>query len=146
MKIGFCMLLWTTSVDDSHRSLIEKLKQTGYDGVEIPVFAGNPDDYARIGTMLDDLEMVTGAYWGAYGASKAALAGMVRQFDASLSHSNVHVRGIIPGAMRTGFRANVYHAENPLDQPEPAIVAGKISGMLGGEYAENELIVDLSAG
>lgn len=109
----------------------------------LPLLKESPSGHLLF--LLDDLEMVTGAYWGAYGASKAALAGMVRQFDASLSHSNVRVRGIIPGAMRTGFRANVYHAENPLDQPEPAIVAGKISGMLGGEYAENELIVNLSA-
>ena len=55
MKIGFCMLLWTTSVDDSHRGLLEDLKATGYDGVEIPVFDGTPDDYAKIGSLLDDI-------------------------------------------------------------------------------------------
>ena len=55
MKIGFCMLLWTTSVDQSHRALLEDLKATGYDGVEIPVFDGTPDDYAAIGKMLDEI-------------------------------------------------------------------------------------------
>lgn len=55
MKIGFCMLLWTTSVGEEHRSLIEDLKATGYDGIEVPVFDGTPDDYAAIGKMLDDL-------------------------------------------------------------------------------------------
>ena len=65
--------------------------------------------------MLDDLEAVTDAFWGAYGASKAALTGMVRQFDAALGHSPVSVHGIIPGPMRTGFRARVYHAENPME-------------------------------
>jgi len=54
MKIGFCMLLWTTSVNDEHRALLEELKATGYDGVEIPVFDGTPDDYAAIGKMLDE--------------------------------------------------------------------------------------------
>ncbi len=53
MKIGFCMLLWTTSVDKSHARLLEDIKATGYDGVEIPVFDGTPDDYAAIGKMLD---------------------------------------------------------------------------------------------
>ncbi len=47
MKIGFCMLLWTTSLDASHRRLLEDIRATGYDGVEIPMFGGTPDDYAR---------------------------------------------------------------------------------------------------
>ncbi|MDJ0628726.1 MAG: sugar phosphate isomerase/epimerase [Rhodobacter sp.] len=55
MKIGFCMLLWTTSVDESHKALLEDIKATGYDGVEIPVFDGTPDDYAAIGRMLDGI-------------------------------------------------------------------------------------------
>ena len=37
MKIGFCMLLWTTSVGEEHRGLLEDIKATGYDGVEVPV-------------------------------------------------------------------------------------------------------------
>ncbi|MEL7204702.1 MAG: sugar phosphate isomerase/epimerase [Pseudomonadota bacterium] len=55
MKIGFCMLLWTTSVGEEHKGLLEDIKATGYDGVEVPVFAGTPDDYARTGEMLDAL-------------------------------------------------------------------------------------------
>lgn len=55
MKIGFCMLLWTTSVDESHRALLEDIRATGYDGVEVPVFGGTPDDYAKIGKMLDGI-------------------------------------------------------------------------------------------
>ena len=55
MKLGFCMLLWTTSVDESHRRIIEDIKKTGYDGIEIPVFAGTPGDYARLGRMLDEV-------------------------------------------------------------------------------------------
>ena len=98
----------------------------------------------RLFFMLDDLETVTGAYWGAYGAGKAALTGMVRQFDATLSDSGVFVRGVIPGAMRTGFRAKVYHAENPMEQPEPAIAAEKIAGMMAGDISGYDLIVNLS--
>lgn len=57
MKIGFCMLLWTTSVSAEHQSLLEDLKATGYDGIEVPVFDGTPDDYAQIGRQLDQLEL-----------------------------------------------------------------------------------------
>ncbi len=57
MKIGFCMLLWTTKVEQSHRSLLERLKTTGYDGVEVPIFDGTPEEYAQIGKMLDELKL-----------------------------------------------------------------------------------------
>ena len=53
MKIGFCMFLWTTNVTGKHRRLLKDIKATGYDGVEIPIFEGAPDDYKRLGDMLD---------------------------------------------------------------------------------------------
>ena len=53
MKIGFCMFLWTTNVTGKHKALLEDIKATGYDGVEIPIFEGAPDDYKRLGEMLD---------------------------------------------------------------------------------------------
>lgn len=55
MKIGFCLLRWTARVDDSQRGLLEDIKATGYDGVEIPVFEGGPEEYAEIGRMLDQI-------------------------------------------------------------------------------------------
>ncbi len=57
MKIGFCMLLWTTSIGAEHKRLLEEIKATGYDGVEVPIFDGMPEDYFQIGRMLDDLEL-----------------------------------------------------------------------------------------
>ena len=53
MKIGFCMLLWTTHVTEHHKVLLRDIKATGYDGVEIPVFDGTVDDYRRLGELLD---------------------------------------------------------------------------------------------
>ena len=55
MKIGFCMLLWTTSVGSEHRALLEDIKATGYDGVEVPIFGGTPENYAEIAVMLDEI-------------------------------------------------------------------------------------------
>ncbi len=101
-------------------------------------------DGGRLFFLLDDIETVTGAYWGAYGTGKAALTGMVRQFDETLSNTGVEVRGIIPGAMRTGFRAKVFHAENPMEQPDPEIIAGRITGLLSGDLSDHKLILDLS--
>jgi len=54
MKIGFNMLLWTPFVTEEHFPLFEPLKATGYDGVELEVFEGTPEDYAKVGQVLKD--------------------------------------------------------------------------------------------
>ncbi|AZL58166.1 sugar phosphate isomerase/epimerase [Tabrizicola piscis] len=53
MKIGMCMFLWTTHVGPQHDALLADIRATGFDGVEIPVFEGSPDVYARLGQRLD---------------------------------------------------------------------------------------------
>jgi len=98
----------------------------------------------RLVFILDDLEMVTSAYWGAYGICKSALVALVRQFDEELSNTSISVHGINPGAMRTDFRATVYHAENPQAQPHPEIAAGKITDMLAADTDSYELMVKLT--
>jgi len=100
-------------------------------------------EHGRLFFMLDDLETVTGAYWGAYGTGKAALTGMVRQFHEALGNTAVTVRGVNPGAMRTGFRAKIFHAENPMDQPEPVVAAEKITTMLSGDVSGDNPIIKL---
>lgn len=54
MKIGFNLLLWTTHLDTSHLPTLRALKALGYDGVEVPVFGGDPAYYRGIRQMLDD--------------------------------------------------------------------------------------------
>ncbi len=49
MLLGFNLLLWTTHVTDEHLPLLGELKRAGYDGVELPIFEGEPEHYARIG-------------------------------------------------------------------------------------------------
>jgi D-psicose/D-tagatose/L-ribulose 3-epimerase len=55
VKIGFCMLLWTTHVTETHRALLEDIKATGYHGVEIPIFEGTPDHYTGLARTLDEI-------------------------------------------------------------------------------------------
>ena len=38
-----------------HRALIEDIKATGYDGIEVPIFEGEPEHYARLGALLDEI-------------------------------------------------------------------------------------------
>lgn len=55
MKIGFNLLLWTGHVTEENFPLLEKLKATGYDGVEVPIFdPSNPEDFRRLGKALSD--------------------------------------------------------------------------------------------
>lgn len=53
MKIGMCMFLWTTRVTGEHEALLRDIKATGFDGVEIPIFEGEPDEYRQLGQLLD---------------------------------------------------------------------------------------------
>lgn len=55
MKYGMNLLLWTGSVTAEHFPLLGKLKAAGFDGVEIPVFGGEPADYKPIRAELDKL-------------------------------------------------------------------------------------------
>ena len=54
MKAGFCMLLWTTHVTGQHLSLLAAIKAAGYDGIEVPMFEGDPGHYAWLRGKLAD--------------------------------------------------------------------------------------------
>jgi D-psicose/D-tagatose/L-ribulose 3-epimerase len=59
VRLGFDLLLWTTFVTDAQWPIIEDLKVTGYDGVEIPLFEGKVADYDRLGRRLKDAGLAT---------------------------------------------------------------------------------------
>ncbi|HEY0409877.1 MAG TPA: sugar phosphate isomerase/epimerase, partial [Candidatus Dormibacteraeota bacterium] len=54
MLLGFNLLLWTTHVTEEHFPLFAALKRTGYDGIEVPIFEGTEDHFARVGRVLRD--------------------------------------------------------------------------------------------
>ncbi len=55
MQIGFNLLLWTIHVTDEHLPLLSALKDAGYDGVEVPMFMGDPAQYRALGGRLRDV-------------------------------------------------------------------------------------------
>ena len=55
MKIGFNLLLWTTNLVEKDFHLLEKLKKTGYDGVEITIFEGKVEHYPKMNKVLNDI-------------------------------------------------------------------------------------------
>ncbi len=54
MKYGMNLLLWTTHVTQEHFPLLAKLKKTGYDAVEVPIFEGDAAHYQNIRKELDN--------------------------------------------------------------------------------------------
>lgn len=54
MKTGINLLLWTPFVTEEHFGILEKLKATGYDGAEIPLFGGEVDHYQKVAKALKD--------------------------------------------------------------------------------------------
>src|ERR1700740_2597665 len=57
MKIGMNLLLWTTHVTEEHYPQLEKIKSTGFDGVEIPIFGGEDAHYQKLRKKLDELQL-----------------------------------------------------------------------------------------
>lgn len=56
MKIGMNMLLWTGHVTEEHVPILQAIKDTGFDGVEVPAFdVSDPAHFTRLGRMLDDI-------------------------------------------------------------------------------------------
>lgn len=55
MRLGINLLLWTTHVTEAHERQLASVRDCGFDGVEVPLFEGDPAHYARLGAMLDRL-------------------------------------------------------------------------------------------
>ena len=55
MQIGFNLPLWNTPLEDRHLPILEDLKRTGDDGVEVPIFQGEQAHYTMLARQLADL-------------------------------------------------------------------------------------------
>jgi len=54
-KIGMNLLLWGTEITADLFPVLEEIKSTGFDGVEIPIFNTNPDFWKSWSRKLDEL-------------------------------------------------------------------------------------------
>jgi D-psicose/D-tagatose/L-ribulose 3-epimerase len=61
MRTSMNLLLWTTNVTAEHYPLLKKIRETGFDGVEIPVFEGDESHYRAIGKELKSLGLASTA-------------------------------------------------------------------------------------
>ncbi|MCR6660926.1 MAG: SDR family NAD(P)-dependent oxidoreductase [Asticcacaulis sp.] len=63
------------------------------------------------------------AFWGPYGATKAAMETLVRAWADEIEITPVRAAIVSPGAMRTRMRAAAYPGEDPETLPLPAEIA-----------------------
>lgn len=74
------------------------------------------------------------AFWGPYGASKAALENLVRTWADELENTNIRAVLLDPGRMRTRMRAEAMPGEDPMSLPDPSEI-----GPLVVELAQKDL-------
>jgi short-subunit dehydrogenase len=78
------------------------------------------------------------AYWGAYGASKAALETIVAAYGDEVSEiSRIRTAIVDPGATRTKMRARAYPGEDPASVKEPRVVAERIAALAVEGFGAN---------
>lgn len=53
MRFGMNLLLWTDTLTDQVRPLLDEVKQLGFDAVEVPIFEVDVEKYAKWGKYLD---------------------------------------------------------------------------------------------
>jgi NAD(P)-dependent dehydrogenase (short-subunit alcohol dehydrogenase family) len=69
------------------------------------------------------------AYWGTYGATKAAMEHLVRGWAAEAEGSALGVTLYDPGPTRTRLRAAAYPGEDPTGLPGPETAGEAIAGL-----------------
>lgn len=75
------------------------------------------------------------AFWGAYGASKAALENLVTSYGEEVKNlSAVRTAIVDPGRTRTKMRAAAYPGEDPATVKEPSVVADAIINLLQSDF------------
>jgi NAD(P)-dependent dehydrogenase (short-subunit alcohol dehydrogenase family) len=71
------------------------------------------------------------AYWGLYGASKAAFETLLGAYGDEMEQiSSIRTAIIDPGATRTKMRARAYPGEDPASVKAPEVVADRIAALV----------------
>ncbi|WP_343346100.1 SDR family NAD(P)-dependent oxidoreductase [Sphingomicrobium sp. XHP0239] len=79
------------------------------------------------------------AFWGAYGASKAALETLLKSYaQENENHGRIRVHLLDPGATRTTMRARAFPGENPETVKEPQVVAKALVERLRSDAPSGE--------
>lgn len=112
MPIGFSMLLWTTHVGAAHEPILRALKDTGYDGAEVPVTGLTLAEAGEVGRMMADMGLRATASGGVTGPEVDPLSD-----DAGVRVAAVdHLRRLVDRAQAMGAEVLIGPYTQPLGQ------------------------------
>ena len=94
-----------------------------------PMLRRSPDP--RVIGLTSSVASKPRAYWGAYGASKAAFEVLLDCYaQETMNVSKLRVAIVNPGATRTAMRARAYPGEDPASLKTPEVVSGRLVSLL----------------
>jgi NAD(P)-dependent dehydrogenase (short-subunit alcohol dehydrogenase family) len=90
---------------------------------------------ARLVALTSSVGRAPRAYWGGYGASKAALETLVRAYGEEMHDlTGLRVAIVDPGATATAMRADAFPGEDPATIKQPAQVGEAIAELLASAF------------
>lgn len=99
-------------------------------------------DSGRLVALTSSVGSAPRAFWGAYGASKAAFETLVASYGEEVKNlSAVRTAIVDPGRTRTQMRAKAYPGEDPSTVKEPSVVADAILALLTSEFETGHRLV-----
>ncbi|MFT4056444.1 MAG: SDR family NAD(P)-dependent oxidoreductase [Novosphingobium sp.] len=99
-----------------------------------PLLKKSPN--ARVVGLTTTVAQAPRAYWGAYGATKAAFEVLLDCYaQETAKTSTIRVAIVNPGATRTAMRARAYPGEAPASVKPPEVVADRLTALLGEAFA-----------
>jgi NAD(P)-dependent dehydrogenase (short-subunit alcohol dehydrogenase family) len=91
---------------------------------------------ARVIGLTSSVARSPRAYWGMYGASKAAFETLLASYGDEMELiSTVRTAIVDPGATRTAMRHKAYPGEDPKSVKDPSVVADRIVALLVEDFA-----------
>lgn len=96
-------------------------------------------DNARLLAITSSVGSKPRAFWGAYGASKAALESLVLSYGEEMRNlGKIRTAIVDPGRTRTDMRARAYPGEDPASVKLPSVVADQLVEILASDFATGE--------
>ncbi|MBM6574807.1 SDR family NAD(P)-dependent oxidoreductase [Microvirga sp. SRT01] len=94
-------------------------------------------EHGRVIGVTSSVAQTPRAFWGAYGASKAAFETLLGAYgDEVAEMSRVRTAIVDPGATRTKMRARAYPGEDPASVKAPEVVAEAIVALAVDGFAD----------
>lgn len=98
--------------------------------------------HARVIGLTSSVAATPRAFWGAYGASKAALEVLIRSYGEEMRNiGKVRTAIVDPARTRTAMRAKAYPGEDPATVKLPEVVGEAIAELLSGEFETGTRVV-----